>query len=340
MLGLLDEAVNGGADPEVACKELGVSLRTVQRWKKLGIGEDRRAGPKTQPENRMSEAEVRKILDVANSLEYRHLSPKQIVPILADKGIYIASESSIYRILRRAGQLHHRTPAKPPSKPYRPSEKVATGPNQVWSWDITYLKGSVRGKFYFLYMIMDVWSRKIVGQAVEAEETAELAAPLFERACQDESVPKDILILHSDRGGPMKGSTLLAKLQELGVTPSYGRPRVSDDNPYSESLFRTLKYRPQYPRLPFGSLEEARRWVADFKDWYNTEHRHSGIKFVTPEERHMGLQEVIMAKRQKVYEEARRRNPKRWSKGIRNWTPIEIVCLNPAPKKDRPEAAA
>lgn len=259
MLGLLDEAVSAGARLEVACKELGLSLRTVQRWKKQGIGDDRRAGPKTRPENRLSEAEEQKILNVVNSPEYRHLSPKQIVPILADKGVYIASESTVYRVLRRAGQLNHRTPAKPPSKPYRPPEKVATGPNQVWSWDITYLKIPIRGMYIYLYMIMDVWSRKIVGWTVESQETAELAAPLFEKACQNEGVPKDILILHSDRGGPMKGSTLLATLKKLGVTPTYSRPRVSDDNPYSEALFRTLKYRPNFPTRPFATLEDARQ---------------------------------------------------------------------------------
>ena len=279
-------------------------------------------------------------MNVVNSPEYRHLSPKQIVPILADKGVYIASESTVYRVLRRAGQLNHRTPAKPPSKPYRPPEKVATGPNQVWSWDITYLKIPIRGMYIYLYMIMDVWSRKIVGWTVESQETAELAAPLFEKACQNEGVPKDILILHSDRGGPMKGSTLLATLKKLGVTPTYSRPRVSDDNPYSEALFRTLKYRPKFPTQPFASLEDARQWVAGFTEWYNKEHRHCGIKFVTPEERHIGLQEVIMEKRRNVYEEARRRNPSRWSGDIRNWAPIEIVRLNPQPRKDRSKAVA
>lgn len=332
ILGLVDEAVKAGARQSRVCRLLGLTLRTLERWRSQEIGEDRRAGPKTSPANKLSPAEEKRVLETVNSPEFRDLSPKQLVPILADQGIYLASESTIYRILRRQDQVNHRSPAKPPSKRYRPEEKVATGPNQVWSWDITYLKGPIRGTFFFLYLIMDVWSRKIVGWEVHESELGEHASRLFEKACAQEGIEASKLTVHADNGGPMKGSTLLATLQRLGVIPSFSRPRVSDDNPYSEALFRTLKYRPEYPREAFASLEEARRWVALFVEWYNTEHRHSAIKFVTPEERHLGLQEIILANRQQVYEQARQRHPERWTGKTRDWSPIEVVRLNPDPE--------
>lgn len=267
------------------------------------------------------------ILAVVNRPEYRDLSPKQIVPRLADAGEYLASESTIYRLLRRTHQQHHRERSQAPRP--RPRELVATGPNQVWSWDITYLPSPVRGVFYYLYMVMDVWSRKIVGWTVRESESAEYAAQLIEKACLAEGVRPDELTLHADNGGPMKASTLCAKLDLLNVRMSYSRPRVSNDNPYSESLFRTVKYRPEYPRGPFTSLESAGEWVESFVAWYNCDHRHSGIRFVTAEERHAGRDREVLERRKVVYAEARSRHPERWTGRTRNWKPIETVRLNP-----------
>ncbi len=208
---------------------------------------------------------------------------------------------------------------------------MATGPNAVWSWDISFLKSPIRGVFFYLYLIVDVWSRKIVGFEVHDRESSELAAALVRRACMSEGVDaSSLLVLHSDNGGPMKGSTMLATLERLGVIASFSRPRVSDDNPFSESLFRTLKYRPEYPELPFSSLEHARAWVARFVEWYNNEHRHSAIRFVTPAQRHDGSDLAILEQRKAVYERARRRHPERWTGECRDWSPIEIVELNPA----------
>ena len=339
-MGLVDETVTAGARQAKVCAELGIDARTFQRWKDQEVGEDRRTGCATSV-NKLSTAEEKQILEIINQPQYRDLSPKQVVPILADKGIYLASESTIYRILRRHGQATLRSSSAPPAKRHKPGEQVATGPNQVWSWDITYLKSNIRGSFYYLYLVMDVWSRKIVGWDLHDEELMEHSAKLIAAICAREGVRKDSLVLHSDNGSPMKGATMLSTLQRLGVSPSFSRPSVSNDNPYSESLFRTLKYRPEYPRQgAFGSLDEARLWVSQFVTWYNTEHRHSAIRHVTPQERHAGLQDMILNNRHRVYQEARKRNPKRWSGETRNWTPIEVVQLNPDQPKPLEEEAA
>jgi transposase InsO family protein len=264
--GLMEEMASAGVSLESAATVIGISSRTVQRWRERNIGEDQRRGPKTSPANKLSAKERESVLKVADSPEYRDLSPKQIVPKLADAGTYVASESSFYRILREEGQLAHREKSRPAS--HKPVEHVATGPCQVWSWDITYLRSALRGSFYYLYLIVDIWSRKIVGWSVEQSESTDLAAALFCRTCAELGINPNGLVLHSDNGGPMKGSTMLATLQRLGVVPSFSRPHVSDDNPYSESLFRTMKYRPSYPSKPFASVEAATQWVAGFVSWY------------------------------------------------------------------------
>jgi transposase InsO family protein len=339
ILGLVDEACAAGARQGPACAILGLDSRTVQRWKAQSIGEDLRAGPKESPGNKLTEAERARVLEIANAPEHRDLSPKQIVPLLADQGIYVASEATFYRVLRAEDLVKHREPSRPPTARHRPTEYVATGPNQVWSWDITYLKSPVRGSFFYLYAATDVWSRKLVGWAVHDRESGELAREMISAACSAEGVRRDQLVLHSDNGGPMKGATLLTTLQALGVVPSFSRPRVSDDNPYSEALFRTMKYRPEFPRRAFASLEETRRWVAWFVRWYNHDHQHSTIRFVAPAVRHAGKDVEVLAKRRDVYEAARARHPERWSRGVRDWSPIQEVVLNPVPVQEASEAA-
>jgi putative transposase len=330
ILGLVDETVVAGARQSRACAQLKIETRTLQRWRSQDIGDDGRAGPKSPPSNKLTAKERARVLEIANSPENRDLSPKQIVPQLADRGEYIASESTIYRILREEKQMGHREASRAPSKPYRPQEYAATGPNQVWSWDITYLRTPVRGLFYYLYVVLDVWSRKIVAWTIEKEESAERAVAMISAACEREGVRRHQLVIHSDNGSPMKSATLLAFLQGIGVVPSFSRPSVSNDNPYSESLFRTAKYRPEYPRKPFDSLEHARQWATWFVAWYNTEHRHSSIKFVTPQQRHDGSDREILAKRATLYEGAKAKNPSRWTKGIRDWSHIDKVVLNPS----------
>ena len=329
-LSLVDDAVAAGARLDKACEVLGLSARTLERWRKDEACTDRRAGPQHAPPHQLTEAEKAAILDVANSPEFRDKSPKQIVPTLADRGEYIASEASFYRVLREQGLLAHRGRARPKTAS-RPKELVARVPNQVWCWDITYMRAPVRGSFYFLYLVVDVYSRKIVSATVEYEESQGLAADMIERATREHHVPADTLVLHADNGGPMKGSTMVATLQRLGIVPSFSRPRVSDDNAYAEALFKTLKYRPGYPRKPFKSIDEARRWVEDFVRWYNGEHLHSAIRYVTPDDRHAGRDVAILAARRAVYRAARSRTPRRWSGEIRNWNPVREVALNTRP---------
>ena len=311
ILGLLDEAVKSGARLSAACDTLGLHPRTIQRWRRQSIGDDRRAGPQAKPSNALSKAEKEHILSLVNSPTYRDKSPKQIVPLLADQGEYYASESTIYRILREEDQVKHRSPSKKPCKRHRPKALYANGPNQVWSWDISYLKSPVRGTFYYLYMVLDIWSRKVVGFEVHDRECMDLASALIEATCKAEGVRRGDLSLHSDNGGPMKGATMLATLQELGVQASFSRPSVSNDNPYSESAFRTLKYRPAYPSKPFSSLAGARAWTAEFVHWYNHEHLHSSISFVSPSDRHEGKDERLLQDRAAVYELARSKHPER-----------------------------
>lgn len=328
MLALVDEATGAGARLEKAAEHLGVSARTLQRWSDANGGEDGRRGPLTEPANKLSTAERDQVVEIANSSEYRDLSPKQIVPRLADEGVYVASESTVYRVLREQDQMAHRERSRP-ATPRRPDEHVATGPNQVWAWDISYLPGPVRGTFFYLYLILDVWSRKIVGAKVYAEETSEWASQLFVQTCWRLGIDPEGLVLHSDNGSPMKGATMLATLQWLGVVASFSRPRVSNDNAFAEASFRTLKYRPNYPSQPFASLEAAQAWVAQFVEWYNTEHRHSAIRYVTPDQRHYGQEQTILEQRQRVYTDAKARHPERWARGTRDWTPVAEVRLNP-----------
>lgn len=329
ILALIDEAVAAGARQSSVCEVLEIHPRTVQRWRQPGGDQDRRKGPNTTPANKLSDQERARTLEIANSPEFRDLSPKQIVPKLASRGEYHASESTFYRIFQHEGQLKHREPSRPATRRHKPAELVATGPNETWSWDITYLKSAVLGSFFYLYMVVDIWSRKIVAWEVHEEESAENAARLLAQAYRHEGVSPGSLTLHSDNGSPMKAATMLAALQRLGVATSFSRPSVSNDNPFSESLFRTMKYRPGYPSGAFGSIEEARAWVSAFVAWYNTEHLHCGIRFVTPDDRHSGRDLEHLERRQEVYQEARERHPERWSGNTRNWNPITEVVLNP-----------
>jgi putative transposase len=329
---LIDNAVNAGARLKSAAPIIGLSARTIIRWREQGTGCDQRKGPTCAPSNKLTAAERQQIVDVANSEPYRDLSPKQIVPTLADQGIFIGSESSFYRVLREHKMINHRQSSKPATS-HRPKEHVATGPCQVWSWDITYLRSPVRGMFFYLYMIIDVWSRKVMAATVFELESMDYSANLFTQACFIHGLDPHGLVLHSDNGGPMKGSTMQATLHKLGVIPSFSRPMVSDDNPYSESLFRTMKYRPQYPSKAFESIEHAQNWVDGFVSWYNTRHLHSSIRFVTPDDRHYGREQDVLANRQQVYKKARGRHPNRWYGKIRNWNQVRLVWLNPEKQK-------
>jgi len=326
---LITEAVNQGVRQRLACEVIGISSRTLQYWRSIGL-EDRRQTVRKTPANKLSEQARKHILDVCNSKEFCSQTPKQIVPVLADKGIYLASESSFYRILRDAGQLHHRGRTASPATTSIPTAYIANGPDQVWSWDITYLASTLKGVFFYLYLFMDIYSRKIVGWEVYENESSEQAADVLRKARLTEALAvQHKVVLHSDNGSPMKGATMLATMQKPGVVPSFSRPSVSNDNPYSEALFKTLKYTPAYPSKPFENLDEARQWTLHFVDWYNNCHRHSGIKYVTPAQRHQGNDVTILEQRKRLYEAAKKKHPERWSGEIRNWSHESTVRLNP-----------
>ncbi len=309
----------------MAARLLGLTIRTLQRWTKSGMT-DKRKGSRATPANKMSEVERQQIIRILESPEFAGLNPNQIVPKLADQGVFLGSESTMYRILRILKMNIHRQASKPSQKT-SPVPLSADGPNQLWSWDISYLPSKVRGQFYYLYMVMDLYSRKAVACQVYDSESGELAADLITDACIREKISKDQISLHSDNGSPMKSATMLAKLQDLGVMPSFSRPAISNDNPFSESLFKTLKYRPEYPEKPFENIVEARDWAHRFVNWYNTEHFHSGIRFVTPEDRHTGKDIMILENRHRIYQEAQLRHPERWTGKTRNWKPATAVVL-------------
>ena len=333
LLPLIQRAMQDGARLHNACAQIGLSARTVQRWLGpcAGAG-DRRVRTlraKVVPPNKLSLAQRDAAMRVLNSNAFKDLPPSQIVPRLADAGQYVASESTMYRLLHEAGQMGHRRLERVPRKVSKPRALVATQPDQVYCWDITYLPAPVRGMHFYLYLFVDIFSRKIVGWQVFDCESAQLAAGLLRDICERMAIPQGQLTVHSDNGSPMKGETMLATMQRLGIAASRSRPSVSNDNPYSESLFRTLKYRPQLPLKPFKDLLHARRWVTDLVHWYNLEHRHSAIRFVTPTQRHAGLDKSMLKNREVVYAAARQANPSRWSGSTRNWDPIDEVHLNP-----------
>lgn len=328
---LIQEACDAGSRLKPACKEADVGLRTYRRWFNAGqVSEDKRpTANRPTPANKLTEAETDAVLEVSNREEFASLPPSQIVPTLLDRGEYIASESSFYRILKAVGQLKHRGRSRPPQPRKPPTTYIATAPNQVWSWDITYLPSQVKGQYYYLYMHQDLFSRYIVGHEVHDRECGELAAQLLQRSILRQQCFDKPPVLHSDNGAPMKSLTMKAKMEELGVAGSYSRARVSNDNPYAESLFRTLKYCPQWPRNGFACLEAAREWVQSFVEWYNTKHKHSGINFVTPHERLSGQETAVLAKRKAVLESAKAKNQHRWSGDVRNCEPSGPVALNP-----------
>lgn len=332
---LINEARENGARLKPACQVLNITDRTYQRWTKEGdIKQDQRPLIKRPtPKNKITKEERTEIIETVNKPEYADLVPSQIVPKLATEGKYIASESTFYRVLREENLDTHRSRAKVSVK-REPPTHIATSPNQVWTWDITWLNASVKGQYYKLYLILDMFSRLIVGHEVWKEEKAEHAEYLIRKTTLSQGIAGRPLVLHSDNGSPMKAATFQATLEKLGVQSSFSRPRVSNDNPYSESLFKTMKYRPGYPFKGFTSLEESRIWVDKFVNWYNHEHLHSGINFLSPYQRHFGLDKEIMEKRIKTYEEAKLRNPERWSGEIRDWSLPEYVTLNPMSEEE------
>ena len=333
LLELIEQACAAGARLARACEVVGLSTRCVQRWLRPDAqqGDRRERGKRraVEPANKLSPAEREAVMSTLNSEEFKDLPPSQIVPRLSDRGLYLASEATMYRLLRAARQLGHRLLQAVPRKRSKPRALVATQPNQIYCWDITYLPTQVRGQHFYLYLFEDLFSRKIVGWQVFDCESAELAAGLLQDICERQRIVPGQLSVHSDNGAPMKGQTMLAALQRLGVAHTRSRPAVSNDNPYVESIFRTLKYRPALPVTAFDGLLSARRWASELVHWYNDQHRHSAIGFVTPNQRHSGEDQALLEQRRQVYERARGAHPQRWSGEPRDWARIKEVHLNP-----------
>jgi transposase InsO family protein len=330
----VEEACREGARLSSACEVAGIDPRTVQRWKAsdgLKLGDGRPHAIRPCPAHALSAQERERILEVVNEPRFAELPPARIVPMLADEGIYIASESSFHRVLKAHGQTQHRGRAKSPQRRRPPSTHIATAPRQLWCWDLTFLASRVLGQWFYLYLILDVYSRKIVGFEVHETDDSDHAVELLRRTALAEGLHALAagLVLHGDNGATLKATTVLAMMQWLGITASYSRPRVSDDNAFVESLFRTAKYRPQFPASGFASLEDARRWASEFVAWYNHDHRHSGIRYVSPAQRHAGEDREILARRHVLYLNARSAHPRRWARHTRNWNPIAVVTLNP-----------
>ena len=330
----IEQACADGARLAPACALAGVDARTLRRWKAgdgLLRGDRRPDADRPIPSHALSEAEQARIIAVANEPRFADTPPARIVPALADEGIYIASESSFHRVLRAHGQMSRRGRAQPPRTSRPPTTHIATRPGDVWCWDVTFLPAQIQGRWFYFYLILDLYSRKIVGFEVHDTDSAEHAAHLARRTALAEGVHAKPVrpVLHGDNGGTLKATTVLAMLHWLGIEPSYSRPRVSDDNAFAEALFRTAKYRPEFPPKGFADLHAARQWAARFADWYNHEHRHSGIRYVTPAQRHARQDDRVLAARHAVYQDARHRNPQRWSGSTRNWTPVGVVTLNP-----------
>ena len=330
----IEAAHAAGARLQPACEIAGIDVRTLQRWKAqagLTAGDGRPQAVHFTPSHALSPAERAALLAVANEPRFAAVPPARIVPMLADEGVYLGSESTLARVLREHGHNTRCGSAKAPRATRPPTTHIATAPGQEWCWNMTYLPAVVMGRWFHLYLILDLYSRKIVGAEVHDSDDADHAVHLVRRTAVAERIATMDTkpVLHGDNGSTLKATTVLAMLQWLGVKPSYSRPRVSDDNAYAEPLLRTAKYRPEFPTKGFASLDEARAWAAEFVRWYNVDHRHSGIRYVNAQQRHAGQDEAILGARHALYIQARQRNPARWSGCTRDWSHIGAVTLNP-----------
>lgn len=309
-----------------ACSALNVPRATFYRW-----GQPKKpVSARPKPTRAISDGERQDVLDVLHDDRFVDKAPAEVYATLLDEGRYLCSIRTMYRILdaanevrERRNQLRHPNHAKP--------ELVATGPNQVWSWDITKLRGPVKWKYFYLYVILDIFSRYVVGWMVAEKESAALAKRLIGETCNNQGIAANELTIHSDRGPSMTAKVTAQLLADLGITKSHSRPHVSNDNPYSESQFKTLKYCPSFPES-FGSLEDARSFLGPFFTWYNTEHRHSGIGMMTPASVHFGFAEQIWQERRRVLKESFRRHPERFVHGLPKPPPLPTAAWINEPK--------
>jgi len=314
-----------------ACQALGVSHQALYRSRRTGPV---RARAKDTPGRRraLNSEEKAEVRNTLNSERFADQAPREIYASLLDEGTYLCSVSSMYRILRenqevceRRNQLRHPAFAKP--------ELLATGPNQIWTWDITKLLGPVKWTYFYLYVLLDLFSRFVVGWLIAPRESTELAEVLIAETCTRQAILPQQLTLHADRGAAMVAKPLAALLADLGVSESHSRPHVSNDNPFSEAQFKTMKYQPTYPRR-FGSLPDARSWAHVFFPWYNFEHHPSGLGLMTPAAVHFGQAAQLWQNRQAVLQQAYAIHPRRFVKGLpKPPTLPTAVWINPPPSE-------
>ena len=313
MMKAMQQSLSQEVGVQKACYTLGLARASYYRWDPVSIVRIRlRRSGRFLPGHCLRQ-ERQKVLDLLHTDRFVDQSPREVYATMLDEGTYLCSVRSMYRILDEQGEVRERRDQlRHPV--YQNPELLARGPNQVWSWDITKLKGPVKWTYYYLYVLLDIFSRYAVGWMVARREQASLAQKLIEESCEKQSIKPGQLMVHSDRGPSMSSKPVALLLADLGVTKSHSRPHVSNDNPYSESQFKTLKYRPDFPER-FGSMEDARGFCQTFFPWYNTEHHHSGIGFLTPEQVHYGLAKQIVKEREAVLKMAYQIRPDRFKKG-------------------------
>lgn len=324
------QALSSRVGMRKACKSLGVSHASVYR----------RARPTSPPRSRprpplaLTPEERERVIDELHSERFIDQAPRTVFATLLEEGRYLASVRTMYRVLDEAGECRERRAQRRHGHYLKP-ELLATGPNQLWSWDITKLKGPVKWSYYYLYVILDVFSRAVVGWMVADRESSELARRLIAQSYEKHAICPGQLTLHADRGSSMKSKPVALMLADLGVTKTHSRPHVSDDNPYSESQFKTMKYRPDFPQR-FGCIEDARAHCQNFFHWYNHEHRHSGIAFLTPATVHVGQAEQVTAQRQDTLNTAFAAHPNRFKGRKPNAAqpPREVWINKPMPVDD------
>jgi putative transposase len=314
-----------------ACHALTVSRAGFYRWRNLSENE-KPASVRALPPLALSREEQQRVLDALHEERFVDKAPQEVYASLLDEGTYLCSVRTMYRILEahqevkeRRNQLRHPIYAKP--------ELLAQGPNQIWSWDITKLKGPAKWTYFYLYVILDIFSRYVVGWMVASRESGSFAKKLIEQTCEKQMIQANKLCIHSDRGTSMTSKTVALLLADLSITKSLSRPHVSNDNPYSEAHFKTMKYRPQFPDR-FGCIEDARSFCQQFFSWYNTEHYHSGIGFLTPEDVHYGRAQQIVKDRQTVLNAAFEEHPERFKGNLPKSLPLpNAVWINkPIPR--------
>lgn len=325
------EALANEVGVKRACAVLEVPRSRIYRSRQAQV----EAKARPTPARALSQTERRQVRDALNSDRFADLAPRQVYARLLDEGTYLCHWRTMYRILSGHNEVRERRNQRQ-HPPHQKPELLATAPNQVWSWDITKLRGPHKGTYFALYVVLDIFSRYVVGWMIAEQQLASLAKTLIEESCQKEGIAKDQLTIHSDNGKPMRSKSLALLYADLGVNASFTRPYTSDDNPFSEAQFKTLKYQPDYPDR-FGSVQAARAWAQHFFPWYNFVHYHTGLNLLTPASVHRGQAIKVQQQRQTVLTAACAAHPERFVKGVPLVAgPPQAVWINPPKEANLP----